>query len=143
VVEQIRVAAGEPFRLRQEEIRLDGHAIELRVTAEDPDSLAPRPGKVIAYHPPGGLGIRVDSALYAGAIVPPHYDSLIAKLVAFGPDRATCLRRLLRSLDEYVIEGCGSTIPLLKDILRAEDVQANRYDTGWLGRFLDARREGR
>jgi acetyl-CoA carboxylase biotin carboxylase subunit len=142
VCEQIRIAAGAPFRLRQEEVRLDGHAIELRITAEDPDTLAPRPGKVIAYHAPGGPGIRVDSALYAGAVVPPHYDSLIAKLVAFGPDRTTCVRRLLRSLDEYVIEGCGSTIPLLKDILRAEDVQANRYDTGWLGRFLDARREG-
>jgi acetyl-CoA carboxylase biotin carboxylase subunit len=142
VVEQIRIAAGEPFRLRQEEIRLLGHAIELRITAEDPGTLAPRPGKVVAYHPPGGLGIRVDSALYAGAVVPPHYDSLIAKLIAFGPDRATCIRRLLRSLDEYVIEGAGTTLPLLKEILRAGDVQANRYDTGWLGRFLDARREG-
>jgi acetyl-CoA carboxylase biotin carboxylase subunit len=142
VAEQIRIAAGEPLRLRQDEIRLLGHAIELRITAEDALTLAPRPGDVTAYHPPGGLGIRVDSALYAGARVPPHYDSLIAKLIAHGPDRATCIRRLLRSLDEYVIEGCGTTIPLLKEILRAEDVQANRYDTGWLGRYLDGRGEG-
>jgi len=142
VAEQIRIAAGVPFKLRQEEVRLDGHAIELRITAEDPTTLAPRPGRIEAYHPPGGPGVRVDSALYAGAVVPPHYDSLIAKLIVHAPDRATCLKRLLRSLDEYVIEGCGTTIPLLKDLLRAEDVQANRYDTGWLGRFLDARREG-
>ena len=143
VVEQIRVAAGEPLRLSQDQVRLDGHSIELRITAEDPETLLPMPGKVVVYHAPGGPGIRVDSALYAGAIVPPHYDSLIAKLVAWGPDRDTCRRRLLRALDEYVIEGCGTTIPLLREILRAEDVKANRYDTGWLGRFLETRRSER
>ncbi len=139
VVEQINIAAGVPFRLRQDEIRLLGHAIEVRITAEDPDTFLPRPGAVTAYHPPGGPGVRVDSALYAGAIVPPHYDSLIAKLIVHGPDRDICIRRLLRALQEYVIEGCGTTIPLLRDILTAEEVQANRYDTGWLGRFLAAR----
>ncbi|MFW5679013.1 MAG: acetyl-CoA carboxylase biotin carboxylase subunit [Pseudomonadota bacterium] len=140
VVEQIRVAAGEPFTLRQENIRFDGHAIELRITAEDPDTLMPLPGRVDTYHPPGGPGVRVDSALYAGAVVPPYYDSLIAKLIAHGPDRETCRRRLLRCLDEYVIQGPGTTIPLLQDLLEAQDVRSNRYDTGWLGRFLEARR---
>jgi len=139
VVEQINIAAGTPFRLRQDEIRLSGHAIEVRITAEDPDTFMPRPGAVTAYHAPGGPGVRVDSALYAGAVVPPHYDSLIAKLIVHAPDRDTCIRRLLRALQEYVIEGCGTTIPLLRDILMAEEVQANRYDTGWLGRFLAAR----
>jgi acetyl-CoA carboxylase biotin carboxylase subunit len=84
--------------------------------------------------------VRVDSALYAGAVVPPYYDSLIAKLIAHGPDRETCRRRLLRCLDEYVIQGPGTTIPLLRELLEAQDVRTHRYDTGWLGRFLETRR---
>ncbi len=143
VVEQIRIAAGEPLRLGQDAIRFDGHAMELRITAEDSETLLPMPGRVTYYHAPGGPGIRVDSALYAGAVVPPYYDSLIAKLISWGPDRETCRKRLLRALQEYVIEGCGTTIPLLRELLTAEDVQANRYDTGWLGRFLEARARGR
>ncbi len=143
VVEQIRVAAGEPLRHSQDDVRFDGHAIEVRVTAEDPDTLLPMPGKVLVYHAPGGPGVRVDSALYAGAIVPPHYDSLVAKVIAHGADREVCRKRLLRALDECVIEGCGTTLRLLKELLRVEDVQANRYDTGWLGRYLASRERTR
>ncbi len=140
VVEQIRIAAGEPFTLRQEDVTFTGHAIECRITAEDPETMLPQPGRVETYHPPGGPGVRIDSALYAGAVVPPYYDSLIAKLIVHGPDRESCRRRLLRCLDEYVIQGPGTTIPLIRDILLAQDVRTHRYDTGWLGRFLETRR---
>ena len=140
VMEQIRIAAGEPFTLRQEDVTFNGHAIECRITVEDPETLLPQPGKVETYHPPGGPGVRIDSALYAGAVVPPYYDSLIAKLIVHAPDREACRRRLLRCLDEYVIQGPGTTIPLIRDILLAQDVRTHRYDTSWLGRFLETRR---
>ncbi|HET6468012.1 MAG TPA: acetyl-CoA carboxylase biotin carboxylase subunit [Geminicoccaceae bacterium] len=136
VREQIRVAAGEPLGYGQDAIRFQGHAIECRINAEDPETLAPRAGKVTAYHAPGGPGVRVDSALYAGYTVPPFYDSLIAKLIVHDVDRATCLRRLDRALDECVIDGIPSSVPLLRAILATEDLRAASYDTGWLGRFL-------
>ena len=140
VREQIRIAAGEPLSVRQEEVRLAGHAIEVRITAEDPDTLLPAPGRVATYHPPGGPGVRVDSALYTGYRVPPFYDSLIAKLIVHDVDRPRCLRRLSRSLAEYVIDGMPSTIRLLRALLEEEQMRTGDYDVGWLERFLDSRR---
>ncbi len=139
VREQIRVAAGMPLGLDQEAVRLMGHAIECRINAEDPDTMMPAPGEVQAYHPPGGPGVRIDSALYAGYRVPPYYDSLIAKLVVHDVDRQQCLRRLARSLGEYVIGGMPSTLPLLRDIVESEQMHTGAYDIGWLGRFLEKR----
>ncbi|MGF1561742.1 MAG: acetyl/propionyl/methylcrotonyl-CoA carboxylase subunit alpha, partial [Geminicoccaceae bacterium] len=139
VREQIKVATGAPLGLRQSDIRLQGHAIECRITAEDPATLVPSAGTVSAYHPPGGIGVRVDSALYAGYAVPPYYDSLIAKLVVHGDDRDECIRRTRRALGEYVISGVPNSIPLLLELLGHEAVQAFDYDTGWLGRYLETR----
>jgi acetyl-CoA carboxylase biotin carboxylase subunit len=137
VREQIRIAAGEPLGYGQDAIRFTGHAIECRVNAEDPATLIPRAGRVSAYHPPGGPGVRVDSALYAGYAVPSHYDSLIAKLIVHDVDRAACLRRAERALAECVIDGIPSNIPLLRALVTSEAVAKGDYDTGWLGRFLD------
>jgi acetyl-CoA carboxylase, biotin carboxylase subunit len=139
VREQIRIAAGGRLWIRQEDVRFGGHAIECRINAEDPRSLLPSPGKVTAYHPPGGPGVRTDSALYAGYTVPPHYDSLIAKLIVHDVDRAACIRRLERALREFVIDGIPSSIPLLRAIFEEDDVRSGDVDTGWLGRFLAAR----
>ncbi|MGF1474472.1 MAG: acetyl-CoA carboxylase biotin carboxylase subunit [Geminicoccaceae bacterium] len=136
---QLQIAAGAPLTLTQDEIQIKGHAIECRITAEDPETLVPRAGRVDAYHPPGGLGVRVDSALYTGAMVPPYYDSLIAKVIVHSDGRDDALARMQRCLKEYVIDGIPTTIPLLADVLDTNDVRRNRYDTGWLGRHLAAR----
>jgi acetyl-CoA carboxylase, biotin carboxylase subunit len=136
VREQIKAAAGLPLGFDQSAVRLTGHAIECRINAEDPRTLVPSPGRVTAYHPPGGPGVRVDSALYAGYSVPPNYDSLIAKLIVHDVDRDACLRRLDRGLAECVIDGISTTVPLLRAVLAADDVRATKYDTAWLGRFL-------
>ena len=135
VREQIRAAAGEPLDLEQSAIVARGHAIECRIAAEDPVSFAPRPGTVTDYHPPGGLGVRVDSALYAGYTVPPHYDSMVAKLVVHGASRGECLMRLKRSLEEFVIDGIPTTLPLHRRLVDAPDFVAGRYDVHWLERF--------
>ena len=137
VREQIKIAAGERLRLVQDQIRLTGHAVEVRVTAEDPRTLAPAPGRVAAYHPPGGPGVRVDSALYAGYTVPPHYDSLIAKLIVHDVDRPQAMRRLERALAEFVIDGMPSSLPLLRAVVASEEVRSGRFDTRWLGQFLE------
>jgi acetyl-CoA carboxylase, biotin carboxylase subunit len=137
---QIRVAAGEPLGFEQKDVRFEGHAIECRVTAEDPVSLLPSPGSVAAYHPPGGPGVRVDSALYAGATVPPYYDSLIAKLIVHDHSRDACLARLRRALGEYVIVGLPTSIPLLQAIANDTGFVAGDYHIGWLQQFLEARR---
>ena len=136
VREQIRIAAGSPLGLRQEAITLTGHAIECRVNAEHPQSFTPSPGTVTSYHAPGGLGIRVDSALYQGYTVPPHYDSLVAKLVAHGTQRNECLMRLRRALEEFVIDGIDTTIPLLQRIIAEPEYIDGDYDIGWLERLL-------
>ena len=136
--EQIRVAAGQELSLRQDRLRFRGHAIECRINAEDVRTLMPAPGKVTTFHPPGGPGVRVDSAIYSGYTVPPHYDSLIAKLIVHDLDRERCLARLQRSLGEFVIDGIPSSIPLQSAILRTGDMREGRYDTGWLGRFLES-----
>jgi len=131
---QIQIASGAPLGLQQKDISFTGHAIECRITAEDPVTFQPRPGKVTNYHVPGGLGVRVDSALYAGYPVPPHYDSLIAKLVVHGATRNECLLRLRRSLDEFVIEGLPTTIPLHQRLMTDSAFLNGDYHIRWLER---------
>jgi len=136
VREQLRIAAGAPLGYRQTDIKLCGHAIECRINAESPDTFAPSPGRVTDYHAPGGLGVRVDSALYQGYQVPPYYDSLIAKLVIHGKSRNECLMRLRRALEEYVIGGIETTIPLHQRLVGAAEFIDGDYDVHWLERFV-------
>jgi acetyl-CoA carboxylase biotin carboxylase subunit len=136
VREQLRIAAGAPLGYRQAEIRLAGHAIECRINAEHPETFRPSPGRVTDYHAPGGLGVRVDSALYQGYEVPPYYDSLISKLIIHGRSRNECLLRLRRALEEYVIGGIETTIPLHQRLVDAADFIDGAYDIHWLERFL-------
>ena len=137
VREQIRLASGAPLSVTQDDIVFGGHAIECRINAESPVTFAPSPGNVTDYHPPGGLGVRVDSALYAGYTVQPYYDSLISKLVVYGATRNECLMRLRRSLEEYVIEGIETTIPLHRLIIADPDFVNGDYDIHWLERFVE------
>jgi acetyl-CoA carboxylase biotin carboxylase subunit len=133
---QIEIASGAPLALAQGDVRFDGHAIECRINAEDPKTLLPTPGRVEAYHAPAGPGVRVDSALYAGARVPPYYDSLIAKLVVHDHSRAACLRRLTRALGEYVIAGLPTSIPLLQAITKDPAFVEGDYQIDWLAGWL-------
>jgi acetyl-CoA carboxylase biotin carboxylase subunit len=136
VREQLRIAAGAPLGYRQSDIKLCGHAVECRINAESPDTFAPSPGRVTDYHAPGGLGVRVDSALYQGYAVPPYYDSLISKLVVHGKSRNECLMRLRRALGEYVIGGIETTIPLHQRLVGAAEFIDGDYDVHWLERFV-------
>jgi len=140
VREQIRVAAGEPLNYGQSEIRFHGHAIECRITAEDPETFAPSPGRVTTYHAPGGFGVRVDSALYSGYAVPPHYDSLVAKLVVHGATRAEAIGRLRRALAEMVVDGIRTTLPLHRAIVDHPEFRRGDYTIHWLERFAAGRR---
>jgi acetyl-CoA carboxylase biotin carboxylase subunit len=139
VREQLRVAAGLGLSVRQEDVRLSGHAIECRINAEDPRTFAPSPGRVTDYHAPGGLGVRVDSALYGGAKVPPYYDSLVAKLIVHAATRDEALARMRRALEEYVVGGIRTTIPLHQALLGADDVKSGDYDIKWLEAWLAER----
>jgi acetyl-CoA carboxylase biotin carboxylase subunit len=136
VREQIRIATGAALGYDQSEITFSGHAIECRVTAEDPDTFIPTPGRVTAFHAPGGLGVRVDSALYAGYFVPPFYDSLVAKLIVHAPTRTDAINRLRRALDEFAIMGIKTTIPLHRRIVDDKGFQAGDYTIHWLERFV-------
>jgi acetyl-CoA carboxylase biotin carboxylase subunit len=136
VHEQIRIAFGEPLGYTQSDILFRGHAIECRITAEDPETFAPSPGLVSVFHPPGGLGVRVDSALYAGYRVPPHYDSLVAKLITYGKTRDESIARMKRALREFVISGIKTTIPLHQRILENPEFCAGDYTIHWLERFV-------
>ena len=136
VQEQIRVAAGARLGFAQKDIEFSGHAIECRINAENPKTFAPSPGTVDAVHVPGGLGVRVDSALYAGYRIPPYYDSLIGKLVVSAKTRTECLMRLKRALGEYVIEGVDTTIPLFQALVAEPDIIDGRYDIHWLEHYL-------
>jgi len=136
VREQIRVAAGLPLSFRQEDVRFKGHAIECRINAEDPESFIPSPGKIQDYLPPGGFGVRVDSPLYQGYQIPPHYDSLIAKLIVHGDTREECIRRVRRALHEYVITGVNTLLPLHRELAEAADVVKGDYDIHWLEKWL-------
>ncbi|MEX2409732.1 MAG: acetyl-CoA carboxylase biotin carboxylase subunit, partial [Rhodovibrionaceae bacterium] len=132
VREQIRVAAGHALSFTQDDIKFVGHAIECRINAEHPETFAPSPGLITDYHPPGGLGVRVDSGIYANYRVPPHYDSLIAKLIVHGATRNECLMRLRRALDEIVIDGIDTSIPLHRRVIMEPDFINGAYDIHWL-----------
>jgi len=138
VREQIIVADGAALSLRQEDISISGHAIECRINAESPIDFTPSPGLITDYHPPGGLGVRVDSGLYSGYRVPSNYDSLVSKLIVHGATRNECLMRLRRSLEEYVIGGIETTIPLLQRVIVDPDFINGDYDIGWLEKFVEA-----
>ncbi len=138
VREQIRIAAGLPLSFSQEDVVFEGHAIECRINAENPRTFLPSPGLVTDFHAPGGLGVRLDSALYAGYSIPPYYDSLAGKLIVFGRDRAECIARLRRALGEMVVGGIETTIPLFQDLLGEPDILAGRYDIHWLERWIEA-----
>jgi acetyl-CoA carboxylase biotin carboxylase subunit len=136
VNEQIRIAAGAELSIRQSDIVLEGHAIECRVNAEHPATFRPSPGRIQSFHTPGGLGVRVDSAVYQGYSIPPHYDSLVGKLIVHGRTRNECLMRLRRSLDEFVVDGIDTTLPLFRTLVRNQDIQNGEYDIHWLEKFL-------
>ena len=137
VREQIRVAAGLPMEFKQEDLVVKGHAIEIRLNAEKLPKFSPSPGKISQYHAPGGLGVRMDSALYDGYSIPPYYDSLIGKLIVYGRDRPEALARLSRALSELIIDGIDTTIPLFDALLQEEAVQTGNYNIHWLEKWLD------
>ena len=143
VREQIRIAAGQKLGYTQKDIKFYGHAIECRVNAEDPDSFMPTPGKVQAFHAPGGLGVRVDSALYAGYVVPPYYDSMIAKLIVHAPTRPEAIARLRRALEEFAVLGIKTTLPLHQKIVEDPEFQAGNYTIHWLEKFVARLQEGK
>ena len=136
VQKQIQISSGEPLGISQDEVSLKGHSIECRINAEDPENFIPSPGKIVDYHPPGGFGIRIDSGIYAGYEIPPHYDSLIAKLIVHGQNREQCLSRLQRALDEFVIGNIKTTIALHQKLLSTKNFIDGEYDIHWLEKHL-------
>ncbi len=136
VHEQIRIASGGGLSMSQEDIKFSGHAIECRINAEDPRTFVPSPGKITHYHTPGGLGIRIDSGVYAGYKIPPYYDSMIGKLIVHGRNRVECMMRLRRALDEFVVDGIKSTLPLFRDLVGNPDIANGDYDIHWLEKYL-------
>jgi acetyl-CoA carboxylase biotin carboxylase subunit len=136
IFEQIRVAAGAELEFKQSDVRFFGHAIECRINAESPVSFRPSPGKILHYHPPGGLGVRIDSAVYQGYTIPPYYDSLVGKLIVHGKTRQECLMRLKRALDEVVVDGIETTLPLFRALVREKDIIDGNYHIHWLEQFL-------
>ncbi|MBN9037374.1 MAG: acetyl-CoA carboxylase biotin carboxylase subunit [Rhizobiales bacterium] len=136
VNEQIRVASGGGLSVTQDDIRFNGHAIECRINAEDPKTFTPSPGTVTTFHTPGGLGVRVDSAVYSGYRIPPYYDSLIGKLIVHGRNRVECMMRLKRALDEFVVDGIKTTLPLFQDLVTNQDIANGDYDIHWLEKYL-------
>ncbi len=136
VLEQIRIAAGGELPATQEQIVINGHAIECRINAENPETFRPSPGKILQYHPPGGLGVRIDSAVYQGYVIPPYYDSLVGKLIVHGKTRAECLMRLRRALDEIVVDGIETTLPLFRALVRNHDIIDGDYHIHWLEQYL-------
>ena len=136
VNEQIRVASGLGLSFTQDEVVFRGHAIECRINAEDPRTFAASPGRIAYFHPPGGLGVRVDSGVYQGYVIPPYYDSLIGKLIVHARDRRECLMRLGRALDEFVVDGIKTTIPLFRELVTDPDIASGNYDIHWLEKRL-------
>ncbi|WP_425093218.1 acetyl-CoA carboxylase biotin carboxylase subunit [Tropicimonas sp. S265A] len=137
VKEQIRVAAGYPMKLSQDKLTLRGHAIEVRINAEKLPNFTPCPGKITTFHQPGGLGVRIDSALYTGYSIPPYYDSLIGKLIVVAQDRPAALSRLKRALDELIVDGVDTTLPLFHALLEEDAVQTGDYNIHWLEKWLE------
>ncbi|HVI04948.1 MAG TPA: acetyl-CoA carboxylase biotin carboxylase subunit, partial [Sphingomicrobium sp.] len=136
VREQIRIASGEGLSCSQDQVKLHGQAIECRINAEDPETFAPSPGLVKNFVAPGGMHVRVDSGLYTGYRVPPYYDSMIGKLIVFGSTRERCIMRLKRALEEFVVEGMKTTIPLHQKLVRDEEFLAGDYTIKWLEAWL-------
>jgi acetyl-CoA carboxylase, biotin carboxylase subunit len=136
VNEQIKIAAGSPLSISQDEVRFLGAAIECRVNAENALTFLPSPGRITYFHPPGGLGVRVDSSAYQGYVIPPFYDSLVGKLIVHGRTRTEAMMRLRRALDEFIIDGIDTTLPLFRTLVRNADVQNGQYDIHWLEEFL-------
>ncbi len=136
VIEQIRIAAGAPLTIKQEDVRFNGHSIECRINAENPQTFRPSPGTITHFHPPGGLGVRVDSGAYAGYTIPPYYDSLIGKLIVHARTRNECLMRLKRALGEFVVDGIETTIPLFTSLIAEPDIVDGNYDIHWLESHL-------
>lgn len=139
VREQIRIASGAALEYSQKDITFSGHAIECRINAEDPETFTPCPGKIADWHAPGGLGVRVDSAIYSGYSIPPYYDSMIAKLIVCGTNRNTCLMRLRRALEEFVIDGIKTTISLQEEIISQADFINGQYDIHWLENYMSSK----
>ncbi len=138
VREQIRVAAGEPLSFTQDDLKINGHAIEVRINAERLPNFSPSPGTITHFHAPGGLGVRMDSALYDGYRIPPYYDSLIAKLIVHGRDRPEALARLNRALGELIVDGIDTTVPLFHALLQEKDIHTGDYNIHWLEKWLEA-----
>ena len=136
LLEQIRVADGADLSIEQKDVTFHGHAIECRINAESPVSFRPSPGKIVHYHPPGGMGVRIYSAVYQGYVIPPYYDSLLGKLIVHGKTRAECLMRLKRALDEFVVDGIETTLPLFRALVRDKDILDGNYHIHWLEQFL-------
>ena len=136
IFEQIRAAAGNEFTLKQSDIEFRGHAIECRINAENPVSFRPSPGKILHYHAPGGLGVRIDLAVYEGYAIPPHYDLLVGKLIVHGKTRTEALMRLKRAIDEVVLDGIETTLPLFRALVREKDIIDGNYHIHWLEQFL-------
>ena len=136
VHEQLKIACGAGLDLKQDDVPFRGHAIECRINAENPETFMPSPGKISYYHPPGGLGVRVDSGVYQGYSIPPYYDSLIGKLIVIGRNRVECMMRLRRALDEFVVDGIDTTIPLFRELVENPDIANGNYDIHWLEKHL-------
>ena len=139
VREQIRVASGQPLSFVQDQLEINGHSIEVRINAEKLPNFSPSPGKVTAYHAPGGLGVRMDSAIYNGYSIPPYYDSLIGKLIVHGENRKEAIARLRRALGELIIDGIDTTVPLFEELLNEDDIINGDYNIHWLEKWLDSR----
>ncbi|MEO2039887.1 MAG: acetyl-CoA carboxylase biotin carboxylase subunit, partial [Martelella sp.] len=137
VHEQIRVAAGAGLSVSQKDITFSGHAIECRINAENAATFRPSPGTITHFHAPGGLGVRIDSGVYQGYKIPPYYDSLIGKLIVHGRTRVECMMRLKRALDEFVVDGIDTTLPLFQDLIANQDIANGDYDIHWLEHYLE------
>ena len=135
VKEQIKVASGNKIKFKQEDINFNGHSIECRINAEHPETFIPSPGKITQYHQPGGLGVRVDSAVYQGYIIPSHYDSMIAKLIVYGENRNECIQKMKRALEEYVIIGIDTNIQLHQKIIQSSEFLLGKYDINYMSKF--------
>ena len=135
VKQQILVASGEKLTISQRDINIKGHSIECRINAEHPETFIPSPGKITQYHQPGGLGVRVDSAVYQGYSVPPHYDSMIGKLITYADNRSECIARMKRALEEYVIMGINTNIQMHQKIIMTEEFKSGKYDINFMSTF--------
>ena len=135
VKQQILVASGEKLSISQNEIKFNGHAIECRINAEHPESFIPSPGKITQYHQPGGLGVRVDSAVYQGYSIPSQYDSMIGKLITYADNRSECIEKMKRALEEYVIMGINTNIQLHQKLVQSSEFQDGKYDINYMSKF--------